>query len=116
MAEAAALKTTKSSDKSHEAELKDLYAMLDVLKADMKELTRTVGEVGKAEANRAVDTAKAKGKEVKAAGEAQIDALRTQAEDYGRATGQYVRENPTAALGIAAGLGLLVGFMLSGRR
>ena len=106
----------KSDSKSREAELKDIYAVLEVLKEDMKQLSKTVSDVGKAEAERAVNTAKDKGREVRKAGEEQVDALRATAEDYGRATGNYIRENPTSAVGIAAGLGFLLGFFLSSRR
>lgn len=106
----------KSDVKSSDPEIKDIYAILDILKADMKELTKTVGDVGKVEASRAVKSAKDKAHDVKAAGEEHFDALRDTAEGYGRATGEYIRQNPVAAVGIAAGLGLVVGLLMSPRR
>jgi ElaB/YqjD/DUF883 family membrane-anchored ribosome-binding protein len=38
------------------------------------------------------------------------------ARDAAHATEDYVRENPWQSVGIAAGIGLLVGLLLSGRR
>lgn len=109
-------KAMHSNDNDRDAELKDLHAMLDILKSDMKELTKTVGEVAKNETQRRIETAKAKGQHAKEMGEEQLEALKLQAEDFGRSTGAYVRENPTTALGIAAGIGFLIGALMTSRR
>lgn len=109
-------KAMQANDNDRDAELKDLYAMLDILKSDMKELTKTVGDVAKTEAQRRVEATKAKGQQAKEMGEEQLAALRVQAEDFGRTTGTYVRENPTTALGIAAGIGFLIGALMTSRR
>lgn len=105
-----------NGNKTSDPTLQDLYAMMDIMKADMQQLSETISEVGKAEARRAVDSAKDKGRDLKKAGHDQYEALRHQAEDYGNQAGAYVRDNPLNAVGIAAGLGFVVGFLLSSRR
>jgi ElaB/YqjD/DUF883 family membrane-anchored ribosome-binding protein len=44
-----------------------------------------------------------------------IAAARGRAEDVSEATDEYVRENPWAAIGIAAAVGIIIGF-IAGRR
>ncbi len=44
-----------------------------------------------------------------------IAAVRGHAEDVSEATDEYVRENPWAAVGIAAAVGIIIGFV-AGRR
>ena len=104
------------SDQADNANVEDLRAMMDILKSDVQALKQTVSEVGKSEGRRAFDAAKEKGRGARDAGEVQYEALREAAEGYGRDAGQYVRENPLTALGIAAGAGLLVGITMRNRR
>lgn len=108
--------TPANASSSKDASVEDLYAMMDLLKSDMKQLTKTVSEVGKAESRRVVETAKDKGRELRSAGEDQYEALRSTAESYGHEAGRYVREQPGTALGIAAGVGFILGFILTSRR
>lgn len=65
----------------------ELAAQLDAMRADVQNLTNTVGRIAKGQVNRAQDKA------MEAAGEAE-DAI---------------RRNPLAAVGIAVGLGFLFG-------
>jgi ElaB/YqjD/DUF883 family membrane-anchored ribosome-binding protein len=44
-----------------------------------------------------------------------LAAVRGRAEDVSEATDEYVRENPWAAIGIAAAVGIVIGF-IAGRR
>lgn len=99
-----------------EPKISDLATQLKVLKDDIASLTRTVKEVGKSEANRAVELAKAKGVEAKEKGEEKAADVRALAESYGREAGLMVREQPATALGIAAGVGFILGFLMSNRR
>ena len=52
------------------------------------------------------------GQDLRSAG---IAAVRGRAEDASEATDEYVRENPWAAIGIAAAVGIVIGFV-AGRR
>lgn len=110
-----AAKTKEKTGSGSEPDMEDLYKMLEVLKLDIQEMSKTIAGVGKAEARRAVGTAKERGQAVREAGEEQYDALRRQAEVYGQNTGEYVRENPVTSLGLAAGFGFFIGFLMRGR-
>jgi ElaB/YqjD/DUF883 family membrane-anchored ribosome-binding protein len=85
------------------------------LVADVEDLVKKVANVDDAEIaeirGKVEDTlAKAKS----AAGEG-ADALRARAGEASEATDEYVRENPWAAIGIAAAIGIVIGFV-AGRR
>jgi len=114
MAQASNKNTNSVTEK--EPEINDLVTQIKILKDDIASLTQTVGEVGKAEASRAVTLAKVKGQEVKEAGEEKLTDARSLAESYGREAGIMVREQPATALGVAAGVGFIIGFLMSGRR
>lgn len=45
-----------------------------------------------------------------------IAAVRGRAEDASEATDVYVHENPWASIGIAAAVGIIIGFVVAGRR
>ncbi len=51
----------------------------------------------------------------KSSAEEGIAVVRGHAEDVSEATDEYVRENPWAAVGIAAAVGIIIGFV-AGRR
>ena len=92
------------------------------LVADVEDLVKKVAHVDDEEIaeirGRVEDTlAKAKttvGAGLSAAG-AGLAAARGHAEDVSDATDEYVRENPWAAIGIAAAVGIVIGFV-AGRR
>lgn len=93
----------------------DVRDQIAALQADMAALTRTVGDYGKARGDDAKASAVRKAEEIRA----RADVLRNDAEaqlrtGYAQAE-TAVRDNPAAAVGIAAGLGFLVG-LLSARR
>ena len=85
------------------------------LVADVEDLVKKVANVDDAEIaeirGRVEDTL-AKAKSTAGAG---IAAARERAEDVSDATDEYVRENPWAAIGIAAAIGIVIGFV-AGRR
>jgi len=93
----------------------DVRDQIAALQADMAQLTKTVGDYGKSrgEEARAVANAKAaelrtRADEARTAAEAQLKSGYAQAETA-------VRDNPAAAVGIAAGVGFVLG-LLSTRR
>lgn len=106
----------KETAKSGEPSLGDLQAQLDLLREEIGRLTSLTSDVTKAEAARAKEALKAKGEEYRAAGEAHYQELRRTAEGHADDAVRYVKEQPLNALGIAAGLGFVVGFLLSQRR
>ncbi|MNC91761.1 hypothetical protein D3C83_80750 [compost metagenome] len=53
--------------------------------------------------------------EAKSSASAGLAAVRGRSEEVSEATDEYVRENPWAAIGIAAAVGIVIGF-IAGRR
>ena len=85
------------------------------LVADVEDLIKKVANVDDeevAEIRAKVEDTLAKAKTSATQG---IAAMRGQADEVTEATDQYVRENPWAAIGIAAAVGIVLGF-IAGRR
>lgn len=85
------------------------------LVADVEDLVKKVANVDDeeiAEIRSKVENTLAEAKTSASAG---IAAVRGRAEDASEATDEYVRENPWAAIGIAAAVGIIFGFV-AGRR
>lgn len=85
------------------------------LVADVEDLVKKVANVDDeeiAEIRSKVENTLAEAKTSASAG---IAAVRGRAEDASEATDEYVRENPWAAIGIAAAVGIILGFV-AGRR
>ncbi|MGR3365127.1 MAG: DUF883 family protein [Maritimibacter harenae] len=103
----------QTSSNGVDKDVKDLQDQIAQLKADVSDLTTTLKEVGNSASAEAKDRAakkakKARAKTEKAARDAQDSALHY----YKTAEGQ-VRQNPATSVGIAAGVGFLVGLFLS---
>lgn len=85
------------------------------LVADVEDLVKKVAHVDDeeiAEIRSKVEDTLAKAKTTADEG---ISAVRGRAEEASEATDVYVRENPWAAIGIAAAIGIVIGFV-AGRR
>ncbi|MBB5516834.1 ElaB/YqjD/DUF883 family membrane-anchored ribosome-binding protein [Rubricella aquisinus] len=93
----------------------DLVKQIETLKADVQALTDTLGELGKAQGAAAKNAAAEKAAALRDAGEDQINRARGAANDLNDQANEFVRTQPATALGIAAGVGFLVG-MMSGRK
>ncbi|WP_298858583.1 DUF883 domain-containing protein [uncultured Sulfitobacter sp.] len=91
-----------------ELSVDDLAAQIQTLKDDLSILTQTLSEYGTAKAENAAQTAQAKAAELKAAGQDKVVEAQLHAEEF-------VRTQPATSLGLAAGLGFLVG-MIAARR
>jgi ElaB/YqjD/DUF883 family membrane-anchored ribosome-binding protein len=101
-----------ATDKTYE----DLSKQIESLKTDLSKLTAIMGELGKAETDRLMAAAKSRGEALKATGEARYTQARQTAEGYIRDGERYVQEQPGTALGIAAAVGFIVGFLMTSRR
>ncbi len=85
------------------------------LVTDVEDLVKKVANVKDAEIaeiRAKVEQTLAKAKTTATQG---VAAVKGRAEDVTEATDEYVRENPWAALGIAAAVGVVIGF-IAGRR
>ena len=91
----------------------ELHAQLLTLKSDVSDLAQTMRAIGverkddvKAAASHHVDAMQQKGKDT-------LESLQKSAVSAGAQAEQSVRDHPAAAIGIAAGLGFLVGLVAS---
>ncbi len=102
---------TKTNGTTAKAELNQLSDQIETLKSDIAAITKTLADLGKTTKDAAVTGAKAKATELRDTGEQQMRAAQARAEDYGHQAAEAVRNQPAAAVGIAAGLGFLIGFL-----
>ncbi|KIN74162.1 DUF883 family protein [Sulfitobacter guttiformis] len=93
---------------SKDVTVDDLAAQIGTLKNDLATLTQKLSEFGVSKAESASHAAQAKASELKSAGQEKALEAQLHAEDF-------VRNQPAASLGIAAGLGFLIG-MITARR
>ncbi|WP_161861607.1 DUF883 family protein [Algicella marina] len=95
--------------------LDELAAQLSTLKEEIGTLTRNAGAYSRQQSQRAVDEARSNARDAVAKGEEHLHAAQNAVAKLPDDAALMVRERPLAALGVAAGVGLLVG-LLSGRK
>lgn len=93
----------------------ELSDQLETLRADIAGLKSTMAEYGRAQGTHLRAVASEKVNEAAAKGAAKADELRDAANKTYADTEDAVRQNPAAAVGIAAGLGFVVGLLMSRR-
>lgn len=76
----------------------DLSRQVDALKADIARLAETLGDYGKAKSDHYRTEAQRRAEDLRAEAQGRLEDVEV-----------YVRQNPAQALGIAAGVGLLIG-------
>ncbi|SPJ23101.1 DUF883 family protein [Palleronia abyssalis] len=76
----------------------DLSRQVDALKADISRLTETLGDYGRTKSREYQGEARRRANEIRDEAQGRVDDIEA-----------YVRQNPAQALGIAAGVGLLIG-------
>lgn len=101
---------------SGEPQYEDLSRQIEAVKDDIARLTETLGNLGRSERDRLASAARARGEEIKAAGEEQYRHVRDTAEGYLQEGERYVKQQPGTALGMAVAVGFLVGFIMTSRR
>jgi ElaB/YqjD/DUF883 family membrane-anchored ribosome-binding protein len=93
----------------------DLTADIATLRKDLANLTSTIGNLTKAKAADLADTAEGYVASARDKGHDAIDHAAARARDAQSQAEAFVKAQPATALGIAAGIGFLVG-MLSTRK
>tara|TARA_R110002072_G_scaffold1309_11_gene10711 strand:- start:329 stop:649 length:321 start_codon:yes stop_codon:yes gene_type:complete len=99
---------TNRKKSNHDVTVDDLSEQIAVLKSDIAALTNTLGAYGKAKTTEATETAKDTVDDLAAAGRVKAIETQKQAEEF-------IRTQPATALGIAAGVGFLVGLITARR-
>lgn len=93
----------------------DLARQIETLKSDIANLTGVLSDLGRSKAGEFAGRARSHADDLQSRAHDQAAALRDTAEGAFEDAEAYVRRNPTTALGLAAGLGLLVGLLTSRR-
>ncbi|MFC7705277.1 YqjD family protein [Plastorhodobacter daqingensis] len=91
----------------------DLARQMDALKGDLAKITETLSELGKAQGRALADDVRARAERARAEGERQAEYLQHRAEEMVDEAADMIRRQPAMALGLAAGVGFLVGLMTS---
>jgi ElaB/YqjD/DUF883 family membrane-anchored ribosome-binding protein len=93
----------------------DLNAQIEALKNDIAGLSHTIAELSKAQKNELVASAKGQAQALKTRGDAALQDAQAATQDAYAQAEQAVKDNPAAAVGIATGIGFLVG-LIAGRK
>ncbi|MDM7971228.1 MAG: hypothetical protein QUV10_16570 [Paracoccaceae bacterium] len=93
----------------------DLSKQLETLRADVASLTEAIGNLTRAEAREAADGARRVVRKARDGVEHEYEKLQHQAVEAVDHADALIREKPAMAMGIAAGVGMLVGLMMSRR-
>lgn len=100
--------STSLNGSSKNISVEDLSAQIDVLKNDLSSLTQALSDYGVAKSQDAKRAAQQTAADLQAAGRDTAQKAQAQAEEF-------VHNQPATSLGLAAGLGFLVGMMTARR-
>ncbi|WP_238370900.1 DUF883 family protein [Heliomarina baculiformis] len=97
-----------ASDSTQQKTVDELSAQIETLRKDLSSLTETITEIGREKKSELTNTARRKKAEAE-------DYISTQARDARDQATEFVSAQPATALGIAAGIGFLIGCLTSRR-
>lgn len=101
-------KLNPASDSTQQKTVDELSAQIETLRKDLSSLTVTITELGREKKSELTDTARRKKAEAE-------EYISTQARDARDQATEFVSTQPATALGIAAGIGFLIGCLTSRR-
>ncbi len=96
---------------SNAATQEELSKQIEQLRKDVSEITHTLGELTRGQVTELRSRAERRASELRDRGRAMADEVGNQARDIEHEAEDYVRRKPLQSLAIAAGLGLLVGYL-----
>ena len=91
----------------------DLAAQLEALKADIVGLSETIAALGKAKGKEVKEYAAAEAAALRERGEEKVAHLQQRAGVLSDQANAMINQNPATAIGVAAGVGFLVGILLT---
>lgn len=92
---------------------KDLTDQVATLKKDLAGITDLLGEIGARRKDETIAAARARAAELRARGEDTLTEAQLRAEDMQEQAYAAIRRQPGTAIGIAVGVGFLVGLLTS---
>ncbi len=105
----------KSNKASPQQDIEQLNEQIASLKQDISEISQTLTELGKSSRAAAGEQVRETAAHVRDAGQEHLHAAQYRAEEMGQQAADTVRNQPAASVGLAVGLGFLLGFM-TGRK
>ncbi len=84
---------------------------IEALKADISQIAGTLRELGLQTTDSAIEEGRRRYEFARLRGHQQVDHLRNTAEDLGQQATEAVRDRPGTALLVAAGIGMIFGFL-----
>ncbi|MBK0327811.1 DUF883 family protein [Rhodobacteraceae bacterium F11138] len=101
---------TKTALAPSDEETKALSSQLSDLRADLAGISKTLSDMGSRRGDAAVETLRDSAQSLREHGERTLQAAQSQVQEAGQQTQSAIRQQPAAAVGIAVGLGFLLGF------
>lgn len=98
------------ADAKTTTDVEKLNAQIAELKTDMQTITKTLAEIGAQRRDSAAESVRGAAEDLRHRSEKQMFEAQLAAEKYGKQATDAVREQPAMAMGLAVGLGFLVGF------
>ncbi len=89
----------------------DLTDQIEVIRKDLSALTQMMADLGKGTADAALDRAKTTAAGAQERVAAHAETARQHATEIQGQANDFIRNQPATALGIAAGIGFLIGMM-----
>lgn len=106
---------SKSVTKISNSEAEQLSNQIAALKEDIATISKTIVDMGSARGEAVATQTSEKVAQLRKQGEKQLQEAQAKAEDLAEQASDAVRRQPATAVGIAVGVGFLLGF-LSGRK
>ncbi len=97
------------------AQIADLKSQLEELAGNLKEQGRGLAADLKSRGEDVVDDVRGRARRAYSAASTQGGALKARAQDYLEEADTAVRENPATSMGIAVGVGFVLGLLLTRR-
>lgn len=101
--------------KATDKHVEDLSKQIDALKGDIASIAQILSEMGRDQGNATAQRVRDTASDLRARGERQLHHAQAQAHELGGQAADAVRQQPAAAMGIAMGLGFILGFLTSRR-
>lgn len=93
----------------------ELAAQLETLRRDIAAIADTIQSMGMATGEAAAQGVRARAEAVRDEGAAHLRELQAKVEAAAGEAGQFARRDPAMAMGIAAGIGFLIGLLVARR-
>lgn len=105
----------KTTNATPQEDIEQLSEQIAMLKQDLADISETMSALGKSSQAAAGEHVRRKASQVRDAGEERLNSAQRTAEDLGQQAVDMARSQPAGAVGLAVGLGFLLGFM-TGRK